>query len=376
MGRVAASPQPCRQRPARRWANIADMLGFDGRAARAAWSVFLVALLLAIVYLIRGVLLVFVLAILLAYLLSPVVSLVERFIARGKSRTFSLALVYVLLVGGLVVGGIAIGNKAAEEASNMAAAFPRFVDGLKQRLASPDPAWLQPVKQSMLAEIDQHGQDLRSAALPFLQGLGTHVVGVLSNAVFVVLIPVLSFFFLKDGGLLKGQALALMSGGRREMWDDILSDLHVLLGQFIRALVILSLATLTVYSSIFVIAGLPFAILLATVAALLEFIPMVGPVAAIAIVFLTATLSGANHILTILALLIAYRFFQDYILSPHLMSSGVELHPLLVIFGALAGAELAGIPGMFLSVPVLATLRVFYFRVRKAQASSVSSAAS
>jgi predicted PurR-regulated permease PerM len=47
-----------------------------------------------------------------------------------------------------------------------------------------------------------------------------------------------------------------------------------------------------------------------------------------------------------------------------------------VIFGALAGAELAGIPGMFLSVPVLATLRVFYFRVRKAQASSVSSAAS
>ena len=96
----------------------------------------------------------------------------------------------------------------------------------------------------------------------------------------------------------------------------------------------------------------------------------------IAIVFLAATLSGANHILTILALLIAYRFFQDYILSPHLMSSGVELHPLLVIFGALAGAELAGIPGMFLSVPVLATLRVFYFRVRKAQASSVSSAAS
>jgi predicted PurR-regulated permease PerM len=183
-----------------------------------------------------------------------------------------------------------------------------------------------------------------------------------------VLIPILSFFFLKDGRKLTDQALALTTGRRRAMWEDILSDLNVLLGQFMRALVIISLATLTLYSIFFAIAGLPYPILLASIAALLEFIPLVGPLTAAAIILLAAALSGAGHMLVILVFLIAYRFLNDYGLSPHLMSSGTELHPLLVIFGALAGEELAGIPGMFLSVPVLAALRVLYVRARKAQA--------
>ncbi len=55
-----------------------------------------------------------------------------------------------------------------------------------------------------------------------------------------------------------------------------------------------------------------------------------------------------------------YRMFQDYVLSPHLMSQGVELHPLLIIFGVFAGGEIGGIAGVFLSVPVLALIRLLY----------------
>jgi predicted PurR-regulated permease PerM len=141
-------------------------------------------------------------------------------------------------------------------------------------------------------------------------------------------------------------------------------------------LVIISLATLTFYSIFFAIVGLPYPILLASVAAVLEFIPLVGPLTAAAVILLSAALSGAGHIVLVLVFLIAYRFLNDYGLSPHLMSSGTALHPLLVIFGALAGEELAGIPGMFLSVPVLAALRVLYVRARKAQVIPASPAES
>jgi predicted PurR-regulated permease PerM len=61
-----------------------------------------------------------------------------------------------------------------------------------------------------------------------------------------------------------------------------------------------------------------------------------------------------------------FRVVQDYVLNPYLMSSGIELHPLLVLFGVLAGEALAGIPGMFFSVPVLAILRVIYNHLRDA----------
>jgi predicted PurR-regulated permease PerM len=79
---------------------------------------------------------------------------------------------------------------------------------------------------------------------------------------------------------------------------------------------------------------------------------------------------AGSNVVPIIIFLIAFRLFQDYILSPHVMGQGVEVHPLLVLFGVFAGAELAGIPGTFLSVPVLALVRIVYRRVRKARLSS------
>jgi predicted PurR-regulated permease PerM len=67
--------------------------------------------------------------------------------------------------------------------------------------------------------------------------------------------------------------------------------------------------------------------------------------------------------------IVAFRMFQDYVVSPTLMGQGVELHPLLVLFGVFAGAEVAGVPGAFLSVPVLALARVLYLRMRHTRVS-------
>jgi len=74
--------------------------------------------------------------------------------------------------------------------------------------------------------------------------------------------------------------------------------------------------------------------------------------------------------LLLVAFLGLYRILQDYVLSPHLMSQGVELHPLLVIFGVFAGGEIGGVPGVFLSVPTLALLRLGWHHLRKRRISA------
>ena len=71
-----------------------------------------------------------------------------------------------------------------------------------------------------------------------------------------------------------------------------------------------------------------------------------------------------------LIFLVAYRMFQDYLLSPHLMGQGVQLHPLLVLLGVFGGAEVAGVAGSFLSVPVLAMARILYVRTRRSRLSA------
>ncbi len=341
------------------------MFGFDRSAAKAAWSIFLIALALFILYAIRKVLLVFVLAVLFAYLLSPVVNLIDRFIRYPRSRPYSLALVYVLLLAIIIGGGIFIGGRVNEEATTLSKRFPEIVEGIKKNLEDPRPAWLAPAKRYLLAQISERAQSFSAMLLPVVKSISTHAVEVVSSAAFLVLIPILSFFFLKDGRELKEQVLSI-AGKSRPVWEDIFADLHILLGQFIRALVILAAATLTVYSIFFSILGLPYAILLASAAALLEFIPVVGPFTGAVLIIITSAFAGAS-VLVVVIFLAIYRLFQDYVLNPQLMGQGIELHPLLVIFGALAGEEIAGIPGMFLSVPVLAALRVFYVRMRRAR---------
>ena len=150
------------------------------------------------------------------------------------------------------------------------------------------------------------------------------------------------------------------------MIQDIAADVHLLLAQYMRALVVLAATAFVAYASFFSAIGVPYGILLAAIAFPLEFIPMVGPLASAVIILMVAGLSGFHHLLWILIFLAVFRVFQDYVLSPHLLSAGTELHPLVVIFGVLTGGQIAGITGSFLSVPVLATLRIVYRQLKEA----------
>jgi predicted PurR-regulated permease PerM len=72
--------------------------------------------------------------------------------------------------------------------------------------------------------------------------------------------------------------------------------------------------------------------------------------------------AGYPHIVWIVVFLVVWRILQDYVNMPWVLGSGIELHPLLVIFGILAGAEVGGVAGMFLSIPTMATVRILVRR--------------
>lgn len=347
---------------------LGSVLGIDIRTARAAWTVFLLALLIATAYTIRVTLVVFMVALLFAYMLSPLVNLVQSRLPKRVSPAIALVIVYVGFIGVLVGVGIFLGGRIVDEATTLGNRLPGFFQNPEWMKKIPLPAWLDPwrerIIQSIQAQFSTGGKDL----MPYFQKALVSVLSSLNGVLFVVLVPILAFFFLKDGSQLRDEFIGgLTDPPQRKLVNDILNDVHVLLGQYIRALVLLAIATFTTYSLFLMITGAPYALLLAGTAGVLEFIPVVGPLAAGAIVMLVCGFSGYTHLLWFAIFWVVYRLFQDYMLSPHLMSSGVELHPLLVLFGVLAGERVAGIPGMFFSVPVIATLRVIYVRAQRAR---------
>jgi predicted PurR-regulated permease PerM len=341
------------------------MLGIDSRWARGAWTVALVLLGMLLVYMLRSTLFLFILAVLFAYLLAPLVNLIDRFLPGKKTRTLALALAYVLVVGLVVTAGFLIGSRVVKQASELAQQFPALLKSWQSSFqnAAPD---------SIKSQVLTRSNELIGA----LPGYSLRFLAIMSNLIYVVIVPILAFLCLKDGALVKEHVLSLLEPGpERKLLDNILLDMDLVLAHYMRALVLLSATSFVCYSVFLTLIGVPYGVLLGVLAGALEFIPMIGPLSAAVIVVLVGGVSG-GHVIPVLIFLAAFRMFQDYVVSPHLMGQGVQLHPLLVLFGVFAGAELAGIAGTFLSVPILALVRVLYLRMyqarRQAQAAKLA----
>ncbi len=341
------------------------MLGINRRAASCTFTAAMVLLALYLVYMVRSTLFVFTLAVLFAYLLSPLVNLLDRFLP-GRTRTPALALAFVIFVALVALFATQIGSRAVKQANALNKKFPDMLASWQQPTPAVTPA-INSLKDELIGklrvEVAKRSNDLFSS----LPQYGMKFLTAAGDLIYVVIIPILAFFFLKDATLIRGHILDLLAQGpHREMLNDTLADIDLLLAGYMRALVGLTLAAFTVYSIFFTIMGVPYGILLAAIAGMLEFIPMMGPLTASVLILLVVGVAS-SHVLAVVIFLPIYRIFQDYILSPHLMEQGVELHPLLVLFGVFAGAEIAGVPGTFLSVPTLALMRILYLRIRKAR---------
>lgn len=340
------------------------MLGLDDRIARYTWTIIAIILVVGIIYRIRDTLFVFIIALFFAYLLSPLVEYINRWLP-GRSRTPALAIVYVLFVGLLIFGLVEIGSRVITEANALATKLPQILSKLQQPKVLL-PSSPRPLRMTILLEIRkliaEHSQQIFS----FVPQAALKAFAVARSAFFIVLVPILSFFFLSDADKIRELVLTLApEGSHRRQFEELATDLHVLLAEYVRALVILAGIAFATYAIAFFLMGVPYSMLLAAIEFPLEFIPIVGPLTGFVIIMLVSVFGGYHHWIVLIAFIAIFRIFQDYVIAPRFMSGEMELHPLVIIFGVLAGAELGGIIGCFLSVPAIAALRVIYVRLRR-----------
>jgi predicted PurR-regulated permease PerM len=230
----------------------------------------------------------------------------------------------------------------------------------------PLPHVLEPVREQVIPMLNRAATNLESSVVPFLRETGARLLSGLGAMLPIILVPILAFFFLKDGRSLRRTLVSSIEvPAHARTVDGILSGVHDVLRNYIRALVMLAICSFIAWGIFLSVFGYPYELLLAGVSAILEFIPVVGPIASLVTVGTVCLATGSGSLLWIVVFWAAFRLFQDYVLQPYLMSSGVELHPVLVLFGVLAGEALGGIPGMFFSIPIIAILRVIYQQLRK-----------
>ena len=335
---------------------------WEPRTARVLFTTLRVVGVLAFFRAARETLTLFLFAVLFAYFLEPLVARLERPL-RGRGK--AILVVYAALIGVLVAIGFIAGPSIGEESKQLTVSLPSLLDRLGSGELVNSFGQAHHLKPANVDQIQGFLTSHRGDILGYGKVIGSKIAEPAQHIWWLILIPILSLFFLRQGKEIATGAVALgRSAPERDMLAGLLTDINVMLGSYIQAQITLAGLTLVAYTLVLSVLGAPYAFILGPLAGFLEFIPVVGPAIAAVSVLAISTLAGYSHVLWLVLFLAIWRLTQDYVTAPRIMGRTLEINPLLQIFSVLAGGEIAGVVGALIAVPVAATIRIFARRLR------------
>jgi predicted PurR-regulated permease PerM len=335
----------------------------DGRTTRVLFTVFVFAVAFGFLYVARRTLIAFLFAVFFAYLVDPAVSRVEKWM---HTRGGAIAVIYFLIVVMLSTLFFFVGPKIGHETQKLTESLPSLLERVSSGQIAEQIGAEHGLSVATRRQLSEFLSSHRNDLLHLGQRAGLRIAEVAQQSWLLILVPILAAFFLKDGRNFSQVALSFVhTKPQREFMQGVISDMNQMLADFIRAQLTLAALSWVAYASFLgLIMHVPYALMLGTAGGILEFIPVVGPLVAATLILGVALLTGFQNWLYVLLFLIIWRVIQDYVVTPRVMGKNMELHPLGAIFGVLAGGEIAGVLGVYLSIPVMASLRIVWRRWR------------
>jgi len=325
-----------------------------------------VGVVLWVISKITGIILLLVLSIFFAYFVSPLVEFLRRQRKFGHRtvaipKVVAIALSYLIILAAIVFAVFVILPSLSNQ-------FPEFADQAKSYWKSLGDRTTElmkysrrlpaPVVNAVNNAVPKVVDTVSATATEF----ATAALGYVVYIPWLVLIPILAFFLLKDAESFRRSALLMLPRGRwRWRGDEFFQDINSTLAAYIRAQLTACLFIGIVCSLGFTLLGLPGGLVMGVLAGVFEFVPLVGPLTIALLAALLAMFhAGPFNAFLVLLFLGVLRIVQDYVVYPRLIGQGIHLHPLAVIFAILAGEKLAGVAGIFLAIPVVAIITVSY----------------
>jgi predicted PurR-regulated permease PerM len=317
-----------------------------------------------------------VLAIFFAYLINPLVDLLrkpfEGSYPRLMPRSVAIGLSFLIVFSVLGVGIYYLAPGISRQARAFVENVPAYTTSVQSAINDMNRRLdRMRINDSVQTQINERiNLFLESAGTFITTLLGMSAIYAIVNLPWLILVPILAFFFLKDAHLFKVGLLRVVPvGDWRSRVESVMADVNNTLKAYTRAQLISCVMIGFICTIGFYLIGNDYALLLGILAALLEMIPLLGPLTiAIVATTISGLESGWEALWTVLFLGVL-RILQDYVIYPRIIREGIHLHPLAVILSVLAGEQVAGIPGVFIAIPLVALLTVLYKHILEHTAS-------
>lgn len=323
---------------------------------RSAFFIGVGLLFLWFLYIEKNILTPFILGGIFAYILNPVINFITHRIK--LPRTISVLIIYIILVSLIVFAGTLITRQILQESTGLRNLSANLIPNIREQIKQL-PDWLKPEASDALTAF-QKSKFLTSASLI------TFFPRALSGFFGFLIFLISGFYFLKDGGKMFNRFLLAVPREYRIDTEILFKRINSSFGDYLRGQILMIFFVSFVLFICLTILGVRFALVLAIFSGLAEIVPIIGPIFAGSVAALTVLLNGqVNFGLTpfmgAVAVAVIYtvvRQIQDYLVMPQVMGRMAKLHPLLILFAAIAGEHIAGILGLVLAVPVTAMLRI------------------
>jgi predicted PurR-regulated permease PerM len=347
---------------------------------RAALQILLlvlgVAAALWVLYRLRGILLLLFLAVLFAYLVAPLVGVFHRTLTvRGRKislpRPAAIAAAYVMIFGSLLVIFILLLPIFNDQLGQIAREAPGYITRAQDRWQAWQAGYRsRGLPQEVRDAIDQAIHRVLTAGEAYVANdLIPRVGGWLAYVPWLLLVPILAFFLLKDAEVLRKGALHILPRGRlRSRGSGFLLEINDTLAAYIRAQVTACLLIGIVCTTGFLVIEVPYAVVFGIAAGLLEFIPLAGPLTIGVLAVCFAAFHSFGQAVAVGIFLVVVRAVQDYVVYPKIVGMGIHMNPLAIVLAILCGGELGGLAGIFLAIPVVAVATVAYRHYQKHRA--------
>lgn len=326
------------------------------RAAIVLMAIVIPVALLA--WLMQTIMLPIVIASVLYVLLDPAVSLLRQ---QGMNKTLAITIVLTLLISLLVWFVIAMVPLLSEQFSSFRERLPHAWENLSRLLEKVE-FWLAEVAGVTL---DRGG--LLQTVTDTLRGTSGKLVGKVSGiladiALWALLIPMISFFFLRDYPSLRNYMLDWVPNRKFEQSLNIYHKVSNQLELYVRSVMLQSLIMTCVTGIGFTLVGLPLAVLLGILAGIFNLIPYVGPLLALVAPVLVALSMSSDPALVVAAIsvIIVGQLVDNLLVVPTVLARAANLHPLVALLAIIVAGNLFGLMGMVFALPVLASSRIIY----------------
>ena len=319
------------------------------------------ALVIGLMFLLKGILLPFIASMVLAYFLDPVVEWGEK---KGLSRTLSVVLL-ILFVGLVFIGAVALAIPILE---NQITSFVAKIPEYTNRIWVYVHPILNKIKENVpAAEFDNLKETAASYVgsgmkmlLSVLQNLISGGFALFNIASLLVITPVVCFYLLRDWGKVTSFFKGIVPEYAKETVQEQISAIDTILSGFIRGQAMVCLFLAIFYSIGLSLAGLDLGIVIGFLTGILSFIPYVGCLSGFVVSMLLGLAQYADlwNLLWIVLVFGIGQILEGYVLTPNLVGDKTGLHPVWIIFALLAGGYLLGFLGILIAVPTAAVIGV------------------